>query len=189
MWVYWRVGCWHEAASLQFRWPCCSWGQGFSPQPSPWTLSWPSRPRCVLGCWASPEPQRTPPARQSQRAGKQWAKCRLPWRRTLWAVQKPRKCTRRTKRAPRGCLHRQTNQRLVAETNIALILLFRTFFFHTDTICILHMRCIRDHLYKRKNKKKELQKMAALQEMSALPWQPVISHSVDLAQTHKHWCG
>lgn len=73
---YWRAGCWRGAAFLPFHWPCCSWGRGFSLQPSPWMRSWPSRPRCVSGCWASPEPQRTPPEKQNQRAGKQSAKCR-----------------------------------------------------------------------------------------------------------------
>lgn len=104
--IHWHAGCWREAASPRSRWPCCSWRRGSFRAPSPWLPSWPSRPRCASGCWASLEPQRTPPARRNQTAGKQWARCRWPWRRTLWATPKPRRCTQRTETAPRGCLEK-----------------------------------------------------------------------------------
>lgn len=111
--VHWHARCWHEVASLLSRWPCCSWWRGSSLQPSPWMLFWPSLPRCVSGCWASLEPQRTPPVRQSQTAGKQWARCRWPWRRTLWAAPKPRRCTQRTERAQTGCLNKKVRQAIL----------------------------------------------------------------------------
>lgn len=111
--VHWHARCWHEVASLLSRWPCCSWWRGSSLQPSPWMLFWPSLPRSVSGCWASLEPQRTPPVRQSQTAGKQWARCRWPWRRTLWAAPMPRRCTRRTEREQTGCLNKEVRQAIL----------------------------------------------------------------------------
>lgn len=105
--IPWPAGCWHEAASPPSRWARCSWQRGSFPEPSPWPLSWPSPPRCAWGCWASLGPRRTPPARRNRTGGKRWARRRWPWRRTLWAAPKPARCTRRTARAPRGCLSRE----------------------------------------------------------------------------------
>lgn len=105
--IHWHARCWHEAASLRSHWLYCSWQRGSFLQPSPWMLSWPSRPRCALGCWASLEPQRTPPARRNQTAGKQWARCRWPWRRTPWEALKPGRCTQMTERALRGFLKKR----------------------------------------------------------------------------------
>lgn len=108
--MHWHARCWHEAAFLQSHWLCCSGQQDSFRQPSPWMQFWPSQPRCVLGCWASLEPQHTPPARQNQTAGRQWARCQWPWRRTLWATLKPGRCTQRTERALRGFLKKEVRQ-------------------------------------------------------------------------------
>lgn len=108
--IHLHVRCWHEVASHRFHWLCCSWQRGSFPQPSPSMPSWPSRLRCASGCWASLEPQRTPPVKQNQTAGRRWARCRWPWHRTLWAAPKPRRCTQRIEKEPRGCLDKEGGQ-------------------------------------------------------------------------------